>query len=453
MCGIAAILSKNNPICLNDIIKLMTSLENRGKDSYGISYKEVDNDEIKTIKSLKKFEPIYDNKSIEVCFSHNRYSTTKNKNNFNNEIQPIHFKNNFLESSIVHNGNIAFEKMNITYEDYDETISDTQNLVNIFFKDITDDNFEKTLIDIIDKLPGSFAIMVLYKDSLYALKDIYNYKPLVLGNLNENYCLLSENCVEGFEKIRYIQSGELLKINKYGYKTIYKHENKLELKCIFEYIYFMNPHTKIFNNNDNESVYNIRYNLGRKLAESETMKFDKRNTVVVGSPATAVPGGKGWAYALDLTYLQVIEKKDSTRTFILKNNQTRKDYLKKFILHKDLIKDKVILLIDDSICRGNTLSSVSKMFLEDAEAKELHIRIFSPEVKNPCYFGIDLATKDELIAHNYTIEEIEKMNNLNSLRYISVEDMLSVFPNEGKGFCSGCFTGKYNNPELECLDW
>tara|TARA_Y100000589_G_C27121377_1_gene616623 strand:- start:330 stop:1352 length:1023 start_codon:yes stop_codon:yes gene_type:complete len=340
--------------------------------------------------------------------------------------------------------------MNITYEDYDETISDTQNLVNIFFKDITDDNFEKTLIEIIEKLPGSFAIMVLYKDSLYVFKDKHNYKPCCLGYLNGNYCLLSENCVEGFEKIRYIQPGELLKINKSGYKTIYKHENKLELKCIFEYIYFMNPHTLVF---DNESVYNIRYNLGRKLAESETMKFDKRNTVVVGSPATAVPGGKGWADALDLHYCQVIEKqRDCGRTFILKNNETRKHYLKKFILHKDLIKDKIIVLIDDSICRGNTLNSVSKMFLEEAEAKELHIRIFSPEVKNPCYFGIDLATKDELIAANHTIEEIEKMNNLNSLRYISVEDMLSVFPT-GKGFCSGCFTGKYNNPELECLDW
>ena len=448
MCGISAILIRDNPICLNDIIKLINSLENRGKDSFGISYKEVDNDEIKTIKSLKKFEPIYDNKNIKFACGHNRYSTTKNKNNFNNEIQPIHYKNHNVNISLVHNGNIPFEKMNITYEDYDETISDTQNLVNIFFKDITDENFEKTLIDIIDKLPGSFAIMVLYKDSLYAWKDIYNYKPLVLGNLNGNYCLLSENCVQGFEKIRYIQSGELLKINKSGYKTIYKHENKLELKCIFEYIYFMNPHTKIFNNS---SIYNIRYNLGRKLAESETIKFEKKNTVVVGSPNTAKPGGQGWADALDLHYCQVIEKKDSTRTFILKDTASRKDYLKKFILHKDLIKDKVIVLIDDSICRGNTLNSVSKMFLEDAEAKELHIRIFSPEVKNPCYFGIDLATKDELIAANHTIEEIEKMNNLNSLRYISVEDMLSIFPNSG--FCSGCFTGKYNNPELECLDW
>ena len=453
MCGIAAILSKNNPICLNDIIKLMTSLENRGKDSFGISYKEINNDEIKTIKSLKKFEEKYTDKNTEICIGHCRYSTTKNKSEkaFNNQIQPIHYKNHNVNISLVHNGNIPFEKMNITYEDYDESISDTQNLVNIFFKDITDDNFEKTLIDIIDKLPGSIAIMVLYKDSLYVLKDKNNYKPLVLGNLNGNYCLLSENCVEGFEKIRYIESGELLKINKSGYKTIYKHDNKLELKCIFEYIYFMNPHTLVFNN---ESVYNIRYNLGRKLAESETMKFSKSNTVVVGSPNTAISGAKGFSDALDLTYSQVIEKqKDCGRTFILKNNETRKHYLKKFILHKDLIKDKVILLIDDSICRGSTLSSVSKMFLEDAEAKELHIRIFSPEVKNPCYFGIDLATKDELIAANYTIEEIEKMNNLNSLRYISVEDMLNVFPNEGKGFCSGCFTGKYNNPELECLDW
>ena len=118
-----------------------------------------------------------------------------------------------------------------------------------------------------------------------------------------------------------------------------------------------------------------------------------------------------------------------------------------------MIKDKVIVLIDDSIVRGLTLSSVSKMFLEDAKAAELHIRIFSPKVISECHFGIDIATKEELIAHNYSIKEIEKMNNLNSLRYISIDDMLSVFPNEGKGFCNGCFTGQYNNPELECLDW
>jgi len=167
MCGIAAILSKNNPICLNDIIKLTNSLSNRGKDSFGISYKVIDNDEIKTIKSLKKFEPIYDNKTVEIACCHNRYSTTKNKSkkSFNNEIQPIHYKNNGLEFSLLHNGNIPFEKMKITYEDYDETISDTQNLVNIFFKDITDDNFEKTLIDIIEKLPDGAMIHKVNNDN------------------------------------------------------------------------------------------------------------------------------------------------------------------------------------------------------------------------------------------------------------------------------------------------
>ena len=110
MCGISAILIRDNPICLNDIIKLSNSLLNRGKDSFGISYKEIDNDEIKTIKSLKKFEPIYNNKYLEIAIFHNRYSTTKNKNNFHNEIQPIHYKNNGLEFSLLHNGNLPWKK-------------------------------------------------------------------------------------------------------------------------------------------------------------------------------------------------------------------------------------------------------------------------------------------------------------------------------------------------------
>ena len=202
--------------------------------------------------------------------------------------------------------------------------------------------------------------------------------------------------------------------------------------------------SKLAKNKNKNSIQ--KKNLGKNLASMETIKFPNNNIIVVGSPNTAIPMGRGYAEYLNLTYKQLLVKeKTCGRTFILKDQQSRQNECKKFIVDKELIKDKIIILVDDSLVRGNTLKSLSKLFFAN-ECKELHIRICSPELKYPCYYGIDIPTYEELLLNNYTIKQVEELFNLNSLRYISIEKMLNTFNNNN--FCTACFDGNYNK-ELE----
>jgi len=444
MCGIFGLIhnNKNTKVC--DLVDIINSLKHRGKDTYGVCYNydnEIINYKTDNINKLYNID-----KSFILCKSyitHNRYSTSKNKKNILKESQPLIFKNDKIEFSLVHNGNISNVKKYIEYEEYEDDLSDTQNIIK-FFNNISEENFENKLKDFIDSVHCSYSIIILYKEILYVLRDRYGYKPLILGLYENNYCISSEDCINNFLKIRDIKNGEILKISKNKYESIYKKESKIELKCIFEYIYFMDEKST-FNNHD---VLKIREKLGINLGKLENIKFNKEESIVVGSPNTAIPMGESYARYLDLVYKQLLVKKvDCGRTFILKDQKSRKNACKKFIVDEDLIKNKVIILVDDSIVRGNTLESLSKLFYNNG-CKELHIRICSSEIKNPCYYGIDIPTSKELIINNYKISEIEKLYNLNSLKYITIKKMKEVF-GEDKGFCMSCFNGDYNKE----LDW
>lgn len=442
MCGIFAIYS-NKYIHINELISIQNQLKHRGKDSYGITF-ITQNNEKQNIKSLIPIaeynENIYNN--IKIGLTHNRYSTTNNKSHqgFLDEIQPLYFKNKNIEFDLIHNGNIPNVHQYITY---DENLSDTQNIIT-FFTETNANNFENRLIEFINTVQCSYSIIILYKNYLYVLRDQYGYKPLYLGTINGDYCACSEDSIENFVKIRSVKPGEIIKINNTSYNTLYEKTNSLQLKCIFEYIYFMNEKSTY----NNQSVYDIRKKLGKNLASIEKLDFNPQNTIVVGSPNTAIPMGLGYSEYLNLQYIQVLKKHSNCgRTFILKDQESRKEYCKKFIFDTEKIKDKNIILVDDSLVRGNTVQSLSNMFYENG-CKELHIRICSPELKFPCYYGIDIPTKEELIVNNYTIPEIEMKFNLSSLRYITIEKMLEVFEGNS-GFCCACFNGNYNKQ----LEW
>ena len=196
------------------------------------------------------------------------------------------------------------------------------------------------------------------------------------------------------------------------------------------------------------NIYETRINLGTQLAKSESIQFDKNETIVVGSPNTAIPMGKGFATYLDLPYEQVFKKKsDCGRTFILKTQKERLKQLLKFDFNKERIKNKIIILVDDSIVRGNTLQSISALFIEFG-CKELHVRICSPELKFPCFYGIDIPTKKELIMNNYSIPELEKKLSIESIRFLSINELINTFKNDN-GFCLACFDGNYNKK----LEW
>ena len=434
MCGIFAIYSKKT-FHINFLIDILDKLKHRGKDSFGISFIQKNNHNIDSLKSITKFnyydKYIYNNLSIAI--THNRYSTVKNKSTHSMiyQAQPILYNNDSITFHLVHNGNINNLE---TFIDYDENLSDTQNIIH-FFKKANQQNFENILIDFINIIPSSFSIIILFNNSLYVLRDSNGFKPLVLGSINNDLCVISEDCIDNFNKIRDINPGEILKINSDGYKTLYQKETQNITKCIFEYIYFMNEKSTY----NNISVYNIRKKLGANLASIETLKFNKNNTIVVGSPNTAIPMGLGYAEYLNLEYNQVLKKEaDCGRTFILKNQTERQKFCKKFIFDKNTISGKNIILVDDSLVRGNTIQNLSKLFYENG-CKELHIRICSPEIKYPCYYGIDIPTSQELIINNLTLEQIKNKFNLTSIKYITKQKMIDVF--DDNNFCCSCFIG------------
>jgi len=257
MCGIFAIYS-NKYIHINELISIQNQLKHRGKDSYGITF-ITQNNEKQNIKSLIPIaeynENIYNN--IKIGLTHNRYSTTNNKSHqgFLDEIQPLYFKNKNIEFDLIHNGNIPNVHQYITY---DENLSDTQNIIT-FFTETNANNFENRLIEFINTVQCSYSIIILYKNYLYVLRDQYGYKPLYLGTINGDYCACSEDSIENFVKIRSVKPGEIIKINSTSYNTLYEKTNSLQLKCIFEYIYFMNEKSTY----NNQSVYDIRKKLGK----------------------------------------------------------------------------------------------------------------------------------------------------------------------------------------------
>lgn len=442
MCGIFALFS-NKTVNLNILFNIFSHLKHRGSDSFGIDFIHPNNRQIESLKSITPFQPLENPLSTCAAILHNRYSTNKNKSDFISEIQPIQFKNNHLSFSLVHNGHIANANQYINYEDLPIINTDTQNIIH-FFHNATLENFESTIIDFIKTVHCSYSMCILINETIYAFRDSYGYKPLLFGKINDNYCFSSENNIPNFSLIRDVKPGEIIKLDSSGFKTIHRNSNPLELKCVFELIYFMNEKSHFNQHN----IYETRINLGTQLAKSESIQFNKNETIVVGSPNTAIPMGKGFATYLDLPYEQVFKKKsDCGRTFILKTQKERLKQLLKFDFNKERIKNKIIILVDDSIVRGNTLQSISALFIEFG-CKELHVRICSPELKYPCFYGIDIPTKKELIMNNYSISELEKKLGIESIRFLSINELINTFKNDN-GFCLACFDGNYNKK----LEW
>ena len=196
---------------------------------------------------------------------------------------------------------------------------------------------------------------------------------------------------------------------------------------------------------DGNFVYQNRFEMGKILAKEEKLLTSNDDYIVIGSPNTGIPGGKGYAIQMGFKYIQALRKRsDCGRTFILPSQEARLKFLTKFILDIDDIKGKKVILVDDSIVRGNTIKALSRFFREDGMVKEFHMRVLSPPVKNPCFYGIDIPTKEELIANKHSIDEIAVLANLDSLQYLSIDGMKSIYGNDKNNFCDACFSGNYN---------
>jgi amidophosphoribosyltransferase len=286
---------------------------------------------------------------------------------------------------------------------------------------------------------GAYSIVLCTKDELYAFRDPWGVRPLCLGVFDEGgYAVASESCALptiGAKYLREIEPGEVIRITPEGIEsTIVVNESAHPALCMFEYIYFARPDSKL----NGRSIYMARDAMGRALAKEHPVDAD----VVMAIPDSAVPGGIGYADEAGLPYIEgLIKNRYIGRTFISPDQGLRSRGVQlKFNPIVENLRGQRVVVVDDSIVRGTTTPRIVKL-LRDAGAKEVHLRITSPPIKHPCYLGVDMATYDELIAANYTVEEICEKTGADSLGYLSLDGLVSATGRNRDEMCLGCLTG------------
>jgi amidophosphoribosyltransferase len=455
MCGIIAIINhiENRNIIQQSLVGI-NKLKNRGRDSYGLLFVDKENHSV-LIKQTQiiEYHDIVNNNIVSnysIVLGHTRYSTnylngSKGDIGYAQPLLGIHPK--LGDFYLVHNGNINFNQD--IKNNYPECI-DSQILVKII-ENIDINNWIDIINHVLKTIPGVYNVIILNNQKLYAFKDKYSVRPLCIGSNKSGYCVSSEsNALGNYNYLYEINAGEILKIDDKITKFETEINNNLNI-CLFEYIYFLNPNSII----NDQNVFQIRYNFGRKLAESEIIT-NKEEVLVVGSPNTGIASAMGFADYLHIKYSQILKKNENTdRSFILKNNESRnKECSKKFML--DLSsepKDKVIYFLDDSIVRGNTIRHIIEL-LKSFEPKEIHIRIPAPKILDICKFGIDIPTREELLMNFTDEKQFCQDNNIQSLKFMDIDSITGVL-SKGlavgkKDICVGCFSGKYEN---KLLDW
>ncbi len=302
-------------------------------------------------------------------------------------------------------------------------------------------DIEDAIIKTLDLIKGSYSFIIMTNDKLFAARDPHGMKPLSLGKMGEDIVISSETCAFdtiGADFIRDVMPGELLVIDDEGIRTIQTKAAERRL-CFFEMIYFSRPDSLI----DGESIYLSRIESGRQLARENPVDAD----IVIGAPDSGIVSAIGYAEESGIPYAEgIIKNRYVGRTFIQPTQAMREMGVKiKLNALKENISGKRIILVDDSVIRGTTIKQTVRM-LREAGAKEVHIRIASPPVTYSCHLGMDTPSKDNLIAANLSIKEIEKSIKADSLGYISLDGLKKSMINS-EGFCTGCFTGKYPVPK------
>ena len=467
MCGIIGVFNPNSSPSspsspsshISQDVDMLNTISHRGHESYGISFF----DNHKNIHKIKNNHFIGKIKKIDIekvqqqikyirtsyFIGHTRYSTSGLKNNvsiqpFNGTVETPDGGTDFI---LVHNGNIQNISNLTKYFNIriDKTKTDSELLLDII-QSYNQCSFFDILKNIMSKILGVYCLLIGTKDGIYVLRDTYGIRPLSLcfNEKTNSYCVISENSdiehKHGYRFVNNIKPGTIGKLDRNGYSTLYSKFN-IFTPCSFEYIYFLNKSSIV----DDVDVSVFRYKCGVTMAKNDTDFKKYENVIICGVPETGITSGIGYADTLDLKYQQVITKKEEGRTFILGTNKERIEACEKFEV-SDIIKNKILVLIDDSLVRGNTLTKLIQK-CKDKGVKEIHIRIVSPPVKSQCYYGIDIPTKNELIASYNSVDKIQQIIGCNSLQYLSITEMLLLINN--KHSCVSCFTGIYNRNLLE----
>jgi amidophosphoribosyltransferase len=424
------------------------ALQHRGQESAGIATSNGKNINVHSDMGLvtqifreEDFYPL----SGELAIGHTRYSTTGSSQLCN--AQPVIVRGHHGRLALAHNGNIINtqqvkqqleEQWNCSFT----TTTDSELIAHLLVN-APGQTWEERVFYGMRVLNGAFSFTALTLDTIIAARDPLGIRPLCLGRLNGGWVVASESCAMehiGATFLREIEPGEVIVVDKNGLRSaLWNGDKGRRAMCVFELIYFARPDSVM----DGKLVYSTRREMGAQLAREHPVAAD----LVIGIPDSSTAAAVGYAQESGIPYSDgLIKNRYVGRTFIEPEQRMRDIGVRqKFNPLTEVIQGKRLVVVDDSIVRGTTTPHVVGL-LRRAGAAEIHMRVCAPPIMNPCYMGVDMATRRELIAANKTIEEIRVITGADSLGYLSVAGLMKVVGGTHGGFCSACFTGNYPVP-------
>ncbi len=451
MCGIFGVFNADNAETY--AFYGIYALQHRGQESVGLAVSDLE--DVKVIKkaglvleAIKK----EDLKGLNgrMAIAHVRYSTAGDDGVFN--AQPILKETSFGKVAIVHNGNLVnyqsirkelSEKgIRLEYTSDTEVIPLLMDVGRLIPEGLKlhprDVELLPSIFYVLSRIKGAYSLILLFKDRMVVARDPYGFRPLLMGRLKNTLLFASESCafdILGADMWREIRPGEVMAIDSEGMRSYQPFRSQRLAMCIFEFVYFSKPESYIFG----DWAYTVRKAMGMQLAREDDVDAD----VVIPVPDSGVVPALGYAQEKGMRIeLGLIRNHYVGRSFIEPTQELRDiKVLMKLNPNRPAIEGKRIVVIDDSLVRGTTSKKIVSM-LRRAGAKEVHLRIASPPVVGPCYYGIDTPTREELIANRFSVEEIRRFIGADSLRYLSLEGLRSCVKDPSQ-FCDACFSNDY----------
>jgi len=441
-CGLFGVYGSTNAAKLTYLG--LYALQHRGQESAGIVAS--DGSRFQTHKGMGLVGDVFNEETLDklkghVAIGHVRYSTTGSS--LIKNAQPLVVEYARGSMAVGHNGNLVNAKLLRdeleAYGSIFQTTVDSEIILHLIAQS-NSASFQDNLVETLKCIEGAYSLLFLNEDQMIGVRDPHGFRPLVIGKLGDAHVLASETCALDLidaEYVRDVEPGEIVFVNKKGIRSIKPFDKpERQAMCVFEHVYFARPDSILFG----ENVHEVRKELGRQLAKEHPADAD----LVIPVPDSGNSAAMGYSEASGIPMEQgFIRNHYIGRTF-LQPTQLIRDFGVKIKLNpiKTILKGKRIVVVDDSIVRGTTSRSRVKG-LRDAGAKEIHLRISCPPHKNPCLYGIDFPSKEELIASSSNLDEIAKFLQVDSLGYLSLEGMLKSVKNAKNNFCTACYDGRY----------
>lgn len=444
-CGVVGIVSNDN--VTRFIYFCLRALQHRGQESAGISIYNHYNNKIETKKDMGLVNEVFKLKTIEDLegksgIGHVRYSTTGMSELRN--AQPIVVSSSIGDIGVAHNGDLI--NAEILRKELQKkgwafiTTSDSEIIIRLLADQITVTNdIVRAIRNVMGKIKGSYSLTILVENRIYAVRDPFGIKPLCFGRLENGFVTASESAALdaiGAKLIRDVLPGEIIEFKKDGFVSYKAKSAKNKAHCMFEYVYFARADAII----DKKCVYDVRVKIGKKLFEENPLDAD----IICSVPDSGTSYAIGFSSASKIPFAEGLMKNRFVyRTFILPYQKHRDITVReKLNPIRSVVKGKRVVLVDDSIVRGTTMRKIVKM-VRNSGAKEVHVRIGTPPIIAPCYFGIDMKTRDQFIARNEEIPNIAKKIGVDSLGYISIKGLVECIGIKENDLCLGCLTAEY----------